>query len=199
MNGKIIKNTNRISGTGRIVDKLAAEKKKAFIAAALIILMVFMWLRVFKSDTPAVTSANNSKSAQTRQDTKTEVKIYPVELPVVSGRNDILTRDFFSDKQWIDTLTDGKSAGDARGSWRSSRESMVATSRLKDLIRLEAIEFGEKPCAFINDRVLSVGEGLSINEGTEVVECKVLAIEEDKIIVESGNSRIEIKLTRTKE
>ena len=48
---------NKRIGINSLLEKLAAEKKKAVIAAGLIIVMIFMWIKVLRSSGPQAAQA----------------------------------------------------------------------------------------------------------------------------------------------
>jgi hypothetical protein len=93
--------TNAGGSANRLVSRLAAEKKKTVLALCLIALMAFMWVRVLGRKTPA--AADAASVAQRRgatAQTDSQIKISFIELPKVTGRNDIMTRDFFDPVGW---------------------------------------------------------------------------------------------------
>ena len=65
-------------------------------------------------------------------------------------------------------------------------------------MKLEAIELGEKPLAFINNKLLGIGETFYINDGENKHECKVILINAEAVFIKSGNTEITLKLTDRK-
>ena len=89
-----------INNPSDLLGGFGADRKKMIIAAALISLMIFMWARVILSSK----AGNNASAAgaetqaaieNAQQQTVQEIKIDYIELEVVAGRNDKLSRNFF--------------------------------------------------------------------------------------------------------
>ncbi|MFA5251078.1 MAG: hypothetical protein WC454_00635 [Phycisphaerae bacterium] len=184
----------------RILDRLAAEKKKTAIAVCLITAMAFMWVRVLVRKGPQ--SANAAVVAQevVEEQTKPELKISFMELPKVDGRNDVLARDFFAVGNWLDFMRggegkpvdDGREAMDDEG---NDNEDIVR--RVTEKLRLEAIVLGENPQAFINDKLLSVGDKLVVGNGIYTYECEVSEIKENVVFIKCGETEITLRLAQT--
>jgi hypothetical protein len=187
------------SGGNRIFGRLAAEKKKTVIAVCLITAMVFMWVRVLGRKGPQ--SANAAVMAQEVTDgqTKPELKISFMELPKVEGRNDVLTRDFFAVGSWRDFMRggEGKSGGIEEVSVVSRNGGEETVRRVAEKLKLEAIVLGENPRAFINDKLLSVGDKLFVRDGTNTYECEVAKIEENMVFIRCGEAEVTLRLTQT--
>lgn len=184
--GNIKNNFGRNNG---IVNQLAAEKKKVVIAICLVSLMAFMWIKVLTKKSPQSADAAMIMNglAGIGEEQNFELKISTVELPVVEGRNDVLTRDFFSaDSGGLDSF--GKVNIISGG-----RDGEVV-QKIAQRIKLEAILANENPLAFINDTLLSVGDTLSIKEGDEKYECEVVSIEKSTVVVKCLEAEIELKL-----
>jgi hypothetical protein len=55
---------------------------------------------------------------------------------------------------------------------------------------------GENPQAFINNKVLSVGDKLLVTDGVSAYECEVVGIEEDTVFVKFGEAEIQLRLAQ---
>ena len=64
-------------------------------------------------------------------------------------------------------------------------------------LKLEAIVLGENPRAFINDKLLSVGDKLFIRDGINTCECEVAKIEENMVFIRCGETEVTLRLTQT--
>jgi hypothetical protein len=191
-----LKNSN--GGGNRILGRLAAEKKKTVIAVCLITVMILMWVRLLGKKGPQ--SAKAAETAEvTAVQTSPELKISFIELPKVASRNDVLTRDFFTASNWQDFV--GGREGNSDGMKEVSvvpRDGSEETIRLvAGRLRLEAIVLGENPRAFINDKLLSVGDKLFIGDGINTYECEVAKIEETKVFIRCGEAEVTLRLTQT--
>jgi len=173
-------------GANRVFSRLAAEKKKGIVVLCLIAVMGFMWVRVLLRKTP------ESAEAAARQDevepNTSELKISFIELPKVAGRNDVLTKDFFAANDWRDFI-DGK-----KDVSRDDDEEIV--KRVTEKLKLEAIALGKNPQAFINDKLLSVGDKLLVADGVDTYECEVVGIEEKTVFIRCREAEITLKLTQ---
>ncbi len=173
----------------RVLSQLAAERKKTVIAVLLITVMVFMWSRVIGKKSPA--SAKAATAAEMKADmsgSNSGIIISFVELPKVKGRNDVLSRDFFA--------MDQRSFGsDTEASFVSSRGRGYANGAAEKL-RLEVIGLGANPQAFINDKLLGVGDKLVVRDGVSTYEYELIVIEKNRVLMRCGEEEIELKLAQ---
>lgn len=168
----------------------------------LIVLMIFMWVRVISDKGPNTAAAAAALDEISTQTANRKTKIIFVELPNVAGRNDMLTRDFFKVTDWRDFAA-GMDAKNRVG----IRELNLGTDdtaeqeirRIAGKLRLEVIGFGKNPQAFINDKLLVVGDVLIVKDGVDVYEFKINGIEENKVFVTCGEAEITLKLAQPME
>lgn len=190
---------NNDSRGNRLFGRLAAEKKKTIIAVCLITVMVFMWVRVLGKKTPQSAEAAIMAQEVTEGQVNPELKISFVELPKVEGRNDVLTRDFFTVGSWREFMRGGE--GNVGGGGEVSvvsRDGSEETVRwVAEKLKLEAIVLGENPRAFINDKLLSVGDKLFVRDGLDTYECEVAEIEENMVFIRCREAEITLRLTQT--
>ena len=66
--------------------------------------------------------------------------------------------------------------------------------RIAKKLKLNAIGLGENPQAFINDKLLNVGDKLPVRDGTSTYECEVIRIEENIVLIRCGETEIQLKL-----
>ena len=183
----------------RLFNQLAVQKKKTVLALCLITLMAFMWIRVLTSKAPQAAKAG-LLAGQMNVETQSEpeLKISFIELPQAAGRNDVITRDFFASDGWQD-FVDGqgrKSAGVEEVDIISKQGDQEVIRRIAEKLNLEAIVLSENPQAFINDKLLSVGDKLLIGDGVDKYECEVVEIKENAVVMRCRESRITLKLTQ---
>jgi hypothetical protein len=190
---------NSSNAAGRVFNQLAAEKKKTIMALCLVALMVFMWVRTLSKKTP-----NTATAAVVTQPSETDIaksdsqlNISFVKLPNIKGRNDILTRDFFASNDWQGFIKEGE----YEGSGSSGKVDVVSgggsgevVKSAAERLKLEAIESGENPQAFINGKLLSAGDKLSVADAKsgKEYEFEVIKIEQNVVFLKSG--KIEVKL-----
>jgi len=176
-------------GANRVFSRLAAEKKKSIVALCLIALMGFMWVRVLVRKTPK--SAEAAVGQEEVKSNTSELKISFIELPEVAGRNDALTRDFFAANDWQGFM----SGGEVNVVPGDGDEEII--KRIAEIIKLEAIVLGKNPQAFINDKLLSVGDRLLVVDGVDTYEFEVVGIEEKTVFIRCGEMEITLELTQT--
>jgi len=176
-------------GANRVFSRLAAEKKKSIVALCLIALMGFMWVRVLVRKTPK--SAEAAVGQEEVKSNTSELKISFIELPEVAGRNDALTRDFFAADDWQSFM----SGGEVNVVPGDGDEEII--KRIAEIIKLEAIVLGKNPQAFINDKLLAVGDRLLVVDGVDTYEFEVVGIEEKTVFIRCGEMEITLELTQT--
>lgn len=190
---------SRAESRGRLFGRLTAEKKKTVVAVCLITVMVLMWVRVLGRKGPQRADAAVMAQEVSDGQTKPELKISFIELPKVEGRNDVLTRDFFAVGNWRDFMKGGEenSGGIEEISVVSRNGSEETVRQVAEKLKLEAIVLGENPRAFINDKLLSAGDKLSIGNGINTYECEVVEIKENTVLIRCGETEVTLRLTQT--
>jgi hypothetical protein len=183
------------------MSRLAAEKTKSITAICLIAVMAFMWVRVLGGKAPqGAVAASAQDAAHYASESDSDLRISFTELPMVEGRNDVLTRDFFTVDDWQNFLTGRKNLISIEETDAVSKDNAEeAVRRIAEKLKLEAIGLGENPQAFINDKLLSVGDKLSVRDGGNTYECIVTGIEENKVSVKFGEAEFTLKLIQAVE
>ncbi|NQT03180.1 MAG: hypothetical protein HQ580_14225 [Planctomycetes bacterium] len=189
---------NNGQGGNRFFSHLVAEKKKAVLALCLIALMTFMWIKVLTRTAPKAAEAELIiEQMDLNTQSEPELKISFIELPQVAGRNDVITRDFFASDGWHD-FVDGherKTVGVGEVD-NVSKDDQEVIRKVAAKLKLEAIVSSENPLAFINDKVLTVGDKLLVGDGIDRYECEVSEIKENTVVIRCRESRITLKLTQ---
>jgi len=192
-----IKNGNDFDFVGRLRGLLVAEKRKAVTTACLIVVMVFMWVKVLTRSTPeAAEAASVAEQLSVNSRSNPAGKVSFVELPKVAGRNDGITRDFFASDGWRHFAGGRrqKFAGIEEVNILSKNGSEEVIKRVAEKLKLEGIMSSKNPRAFINNRVLSVGEAMLIGDGADTYECEVIAIKENTVVIKCREAEITLKL-----
>ena len=159
-------NTKSKSRAG-MAKRVMAERRKMFIACGLLLVMGLMWVKVLSSKDPVSASA---QILEEQAATKT-LKVTRVELPFIDGRHNVLKRDLFIFSDSRSSNVEVKKAGNFEGigSWVVGR------------LRLEAIELGQRPQAFINDELVGLGSKLPVRDGDRTYVLEVVSIEDNKV------------------
>jgi hypothetical protein len=183
----------------KLFNQLAAEKKKAVLALCLITLMAFMWVKAFTRSAPqAVEAGLMAEQMDVEIQSEPGLKISFIELPQVAGRNDVIIRDYFASDGWQD-FVDGKGpkfVGVEEVDIVSKDGDQEVIRKVAEKLKLEAIVSGKNSLAFINDKVLRVGDKLLVGDGIDKYECEVVEIKENTVVMRCREAQITLKLTQ---
>jgi hypothetical protein len=188
------------TGAERFVSQLTAEKKKLIIFLSLLGVMIFMWVKVLRirannetveNPVPKIVKAETAKI-------NADLKLSFVDLPEVVARHDVLKRDYFASNGWSSftgeardgTIVDVEEVGGA-----SEKTGEEIIRRVAAKLQLEVIAWDESPHAFINNRLLRVGDTLAVRDGAESYECQVLDIGKSAVSMRCGGRKLTLRLT----
>lgn len=183
----------KVVTNNRTFARKARENKKAVIAVCLIAVMAFMWIRVLTKNKPESSRAAGNKKSGTESAGRQNTRVTFLRLPEIKGRNNTLNRDFFDSKDWVNFVGKDKEKTIGTDKNPDERAEQRIVDRLAQKLRLQAIITGEKPCAFINDEPLSIGNKFSLKEGKEVYVFEVKNIKEDRIKLKCKNSDVTLR------
>jgi len=184
-----------------VVD-LLRDGKKTVLALALVLVMAVMWIRVLVGHRPASAAAATSspKVAAGAQREPARGRARMVELPSVPGRNDCIHRDCFNVQEWAPVRQSAAAPGtstDAEVPVVSPNHDQEVVHQVAQTLRLEAVSLrSENPQAFLNDRLLGVGDTLTVEYGSACLEFEVLQIKEDAVLVECNGIQLALKLAQ---
>jgi hypothetical protein len=188
------------SGLARgLMGQLAAEKKKAVTTLCLILVMAFMWLRVLTKNAPEASQASLITGQLNPQDqVSQELNVSFIELPKVAGRNDVITRDFFTSNGWRYFGNGQKEKAvieEVNIVSKNGNEEVIR--KVAEKLKLEAtVVLGTNPRAYINDKVVSVGDKVLIRDGIDTYECEVIEIKENTVVIKCREAEVTLKLTQ---
>jgi hypothetical protein len=199
----MIRNARNPIGSGqRLLERLGNDRKKTVLAAGLVVIMGIMWVRVLTGKKPQATNAAPNQPTAAQDKGTDPVKIRFVELPAVEGRNDRIRRNFFSagalagfhrDPTSQNTGTDTE----VRIGPDEQIQEVVAKAARK--LTLGAVMWSENPQAFINDRIVHVGDTLSVKDGATTYVFEVLRIQEDSVLVRCNEKQVTLKLAQSRD
>jgi len=199
------KTKNSSNGKANKILSALVDKKKAVLAACLVAVMAFMWIRLLRKDAPQSAQANptmQQTSASSQGQPATPSKISFVELPKVPGRHDVITRDFFAPGDWwksIKGIEGQNRTGTEEARVVSAKGDREVINLLAARLNLEAIVKDKNLQAFINGKLLSVGDKLLIREGVRTLDCEVVQIEQNQVAIRCGQSQVTLKLSQVVE
>jgi hypothetical protein len=187
---------NRIVQARRMLDHLAADKRKTAFALALLAIMGFLWFRVLTGHRPGPAAAESGASAAPSVSQKPPRSLRYLDLPNLPGRNDYINRDFFASRDW-DCFRQNPGSGQSPGTDAHTtvpgRDEQIAV-RLGQKLKLEAVLKDGKPQAYINDRLLCLGDRIAVRDGPDTCEFEVLRIYEDSVLVGCNGTQLTLKL-----
>ena len=191
-------NLKSSNGPNRFFSRLAAEKKKSVTALCLVAVMAFVWVRVLIRRTPeAAAAASMTEEMNVEGRSNPELKVSFIELPKVAGRNDVITRDFFASDGWQDFVgrEEENLVGTEEVSIVSKGGNEEGIRKVAEQLKLGAIVLSKNPQAFINDKLLCVGDKLTVGEEVDKYECEVVEIKRNTVVVKYREAEITLKLT----
>lgn len=185
-----------------LLRALAAEKKKVVATSCLVVVMAIMWIRVFTNKAPeAAGAALIVEQLNVEDTTEQELNVSYISMPKVSGRNDVITRDFFASKDWRHFGSKQKRnvavIEEVNIVSKNGNEEVIR--KVAEKLKLEAIVvLSNKPRAFINNKVISVGDKVLIRDGMDTYECEVIEIKEKEniVVIKCREAEVTLKLTQ---
>ena len=195
------KGTNNGGLARGLLGQLAAEKKKAVMTLCLVLVMAFMWLRILTKKSPQASQAASLTTEQLNllDQEKEKLNVSFIKLPQVTGRNDVITRDFFTSNGWRHF-----GSGKERNASVIEEVNIVSKNgneevikKVAEKLKLEAIVvLGNKPRACINNKVISEGDKVLIRDGTDTYECEVIEIKENTVVIKCRDAEVTLKFTQ---
>jgi hypothetical protein len=185
---------------GRILDRLGLGGPKTAVAFALIGVMAVMWVRVLTGHKPGTAVAADAPTPPAAAQPESPPKIRLLELPRVVGRHDFIYRDFFR----MQERAYFRPNGSARTPGTDPEVRVVATNHAQEVVRriasklkLEAVlHWNVDPQVFLNDRLLKVGDRLTVKDETDSVEFEVLRVYENSVLVGSGGTQLRLEVLK---
>ncbi len=188
---------------------------KTIAAIALVSLMLMLWGRVL------LTGKNGPKAAKAQQaqedplamlqsQTATKAAVVPVELTIVSGRNDRLANNMFSAENWkafefhekeeetVAPVVQVTPQEDPQEKIRKAHQANL--DKIRKTLTLQAVIHGadEKPLkAFINEKILAVGTVLTVQEGPETYELMLTELSEKEALFTWNEFSMVLRITET--
>jgi hypothetical protein len=190
--------TMSLSSGARLLERLRLGGKKSAVACALIVIMLFMWIRVYLGQRPAPAAASPAPAPTPAVVRRLPREVKLLELPKSPGRHDFLPRDFFTMKNPSDFRPQaGRNTGtDQEVPVVSPNETQEVIARIAKTLKLEAVLRSERPQVFINDRLLNVGDRLTVKEGAAFYEFEVLRIDVESVLVQCRGIQLTLQLAQ---
>jgi hypothetical protein len=183
----------------RLFNRFVVEKKKTVLALCLITLMAFMWIRVLTKGAPEAAEAGlTAEQMVAERQSEPELKISFINLPQIAGRNNEISKDFFTSDGWKGFVDkeEHKSVGVGEVNIVSTNSDQEVIKKVAEKLKLEAIVSGDNPLAFLNNEVLRVGDKVLVSDGTDKYECEVVEITENTVVMRCREAEITLKMTQ---
>lgn len=192
------------NGTSRVnrraIDFLR-DGKKTVLASALALVMAVMWIRVLIGHKPesAAAAVNDLQVVSAKHQEVARVLVARVELPKVPGRNDSIHRDCFNvqDRSPFRQFVAAPDTGtDTEVQTVSPNHDREVIQQVAQTLAFEGVVRSDSPQAFINDRMVGVGDRFTVESGSGSLEFEVLRIYQDAVLVECKGIQMTLKLTQ---
>jgi hypothetical protein len=168
--------------------KSTAQQKKLLIAVGLLFVMAVLWMRVFmnKGGPKTAVAITEAIAAGTAAESAAP-KIEYIELPVIAGRHNVLSYDFFAASK-LDNEVNMSGAADQQ----LSGDLAAAAEQLE----LTAIVNDKKPQVFFNigDRLFEKGQSFKFMFRGQAYVFKVVNILDNKVELECNGVTITKKI-----
>ena len=190
-----------------LLHGLPVSKSKLIIAAVLVTIMAFMWLRLLvfnkSPDTAAGGTSPGPVDTQARNNTtKPAPELTYIELPFVPGRHDVLASNIFRLGTWqaFETVDDTQNTGSGGPDGKSSALTAADIRKITASITLDAIIAeggGRTPEAFVNGKLVSVGSKVAVEYNKRSVELTVTEIYRNKVMLRVGEFTLNVMMLQT--
>lgn len=184
--------------TSRTMDFVIDEKRKV-LACALILVMVFMWIRVLTGRKPGSAAGASAPTQAQPATPQAAARLTRVEVPRIPGRNDSVHKDSFrmQDRAYFRQLAAVPNTGtDTEVPVVSSNRDQEVVQQVARTLKLEAVLRSQTPRAFVNDRLLGTGDKFVVEHGAGSFEFEVLRIDDDAVLVECNGMQLTLKLAQ---
>jgi hypothetical protein len=188
-----------VPAAGRILDHLAMDRKRTVVVFGLVAVLAIMWIRVLLGRTPGTAAAAPKPASPTASEPAGPRSVRFVELPKLPGRHDAIYRDFFAaqERPYFRPAAGARDpSADAEVHVVSSDHAQEVIRRVAQRLKLEAVLRNENPRAFINDRLLGLGDKITVKEGTNSFEFEVLRIYENSVLLGCTGTQLTLKLAQ---
>ena len=183
---------------------------KVMAMVVLLVVMAILWGRVLLKGTggPAAANAQDQESIQdTISDMASKaLEIKAVELPVLPGRNDRVSNNLFSSENWTAfelNHNQDDSKGGVKVDGTGHATELTHRSRLERIagrLKLEAVicDAQNRPFqAFVDDKILSVGSTLTVQEGPDQYVLMLEEISQKEVSFSWNEMSVVLKMAET--
>jgi hypothetical protein len=192
------------NGFSKAANPLQTISPKTAAAILLMALMAVLWGRVLirgRGGPAAAQAAELLNQAAALTPTAAPLRITPVALPVVEGRHDTLSRDFFAPDNWSGFGRTGRAVESVSATDQERQEKLHKAffDGLAGTLNLDAIiqESAAAPARVcIEGKVLMRGQALNVKNGTETYELTVSEIGEHQVVLTWNHWSVVLKMAQ---
>ena len=178
---------------------------KMMAMVVLLSVMALLWGRVLLKGSGGPAAANAQDQADIQQTiSDSPLQIEAIQLPVLPGRNDRVSNDLFSGENWTafglnqNTPNGGVKVGAAGDSVELAHRASL--ERIAGRLKLEGVvcDAQNRPFqAFVDDKILSVGSTLTVQEGPDQFVLMLEEISEKKVVFSWNEMSVVLKMAET--
>ena len=183
---------------------------KVMAMVVLLVVMAILWGRVLLKGTGGPAAAN-AQDQEYIQDTISDMaskalEIKAVELPMLPGRNDRVSNNLFSSENWTAfelNHNQDDSKGGVKVDGTGHATELTHRSRLERIagrLKLEAVicDAQNRPFqAFVEDKILSVGSTLTVQEGPDQYVLMLEEISQKEVSFSWNEMSVVLKMAET--
>ena len=183
----------KMNGHASAERKMPQINGKTILAGGLVLVLAFMWIRVFFGGSDVIEEANAEVNvANTGKPQKKVMQFKRRPLPFEFGRHDRLTTDMFSSR-------DKKNNGDSSGNDKVIKSQKDVADRMAKRLELEAIILGVDKLshkAFINGKLQVAGDILEVKLNDKKYELVVAEIFHNKVVLKWDEYTISVRMSK---
>ena len=183
---------------------------KVMAMVILLVVMAILWGRVLLKGTGGPAAANAQDQANIQDiisDMAPEaVEIEAIRLPMLPGRNDRVSHDLFSSDNWTAfelNQNQNEANGGVKVGGTGNSAELTHRSRLERIagqLKLEAVicDAQNSPFqAFVDDKILTVGSTLTVQEGPDQYVLMLEEISEKEVSFSWNEMSVVLKMAET--
>jgi hypothetical protein len=192
--------TEKMNRHGVAAGQMPKVNGKMILVGGLILVLAFMWIKVFVGGSSATDEANAEVSvASTAIGKKKVIKMKRLPLPFEFGRHDRLTADLFAPRDI--GIKVGKTGfyRDNQEKEQKIKSKKDAAGKLAEKLKLEAIIIGVNGLsnkAFMNGKIMVIGDKLELKLNDKKYELFVVEIFHNKVVLKWNEYTISVRMAK---
>ncbi|MBE0534301.1 MAG: hypothetical protein IH624_01430 [Phycisphaerae bacterium] len=185
-----------------LVRRLPVPRGRIVVAVILVTTMAFMWARVLfsgKGGPAAASGAVLRDIATTAADAKARPRLTRIDLPVIEGRHDRLSRDFFATANGQAFQFLGRGPSNTPPADPVAQQDLTESDvrAIEQGIKLDGIiaeQNHNARQAFINGKLVSVGDDVKIEYKSRQFKLTVIEIHKSNVMLGLENYKLNVAM-----